>query len=78
MLKFAKQLIDAGVGDEGWLKETEKRVDQEVQEAIDFADRSAPPKMDDLYQYMYATEVPNILSEAERELFEARLNAGGR
>ncbi len=78
VLKFAKQLIDAGVGDEGWLKETEKRVDHEVQEAIDFADRSAPPKMDDLYQYMYATEVPNILSEAERELFEARLNAGGR
>jgi pyruvate dehydrogenase E1 component alpha subunit len=78
VLKFAKQLIDAGVVDEGWMKETEKRVDQEVQEAIDFADRSAPPKMEDLYQYMYATEVPNTLSEAERELFEARLNAGGR
>jgi pyruvate dehydrogenase E1 component alpha subunit len=78
ILKFARQLIDAGVVDEGWMKETEKRVDQEVQEAIDFADRSAPPKMEDMYQYMYATEVPNILSEAERELFEARLNAGGR
>lgn len=76
--KFAAQLLDAGLIDDAWLKETADRVDREVQESIDFADKSAPPKMEDMYKFMYATEVPNILSDAEREMFEARLNGGGR
>jgi pyruvate dehydrogenase E1 component alpha subunit len=75
---FARKLTDAGIVDDAWLKETAGRVDHEVQEAIDFADKSAPPKMDDLYQYMYASEVPNTLSDAERELFDARRDGGGR
>jgi hypothetical protein len=29
--------------------------------------------MEDLYKYMYASEVPNTISDAEREMFDARL-----
>jgi pyruvate dehydrogenase E1 component alpha subunit len=76
--RFAKQLTDAGTVDDAWLKETASRVEREVQKAIDFADQSAPPKMEDLYQYTYASEVPNTISDAERELFETRLSGGGR
>ncbi len=75
---FAERLQEAGFADEAWLKETASRVDHEVQAAIDFADKSEPPKMKDLYQYMYATDVPNIVSDAEEEMFQARLNGGGR
>lgn len=78
IMAFARRLQEAGYADEAWLKETASRVDREVQAAIDFADKSAPPRMEDLYQYMYATEVPNILSSAEEEMFQARLNGGGR
>jgi pyruvate dehydrogenase E1 component alpha subunit len=70
--------LDAGIIDENWIKETHDRVEREVQESIDFADKSPAPKMDDMYKFMYATEVPNTISEAEQELFEARLNGGGR
>lgn len=73
---FAGRLQDADVADDAWLKETTARVEREVQEAIDFADKSAPPKMEDLYQYMYATEVPNNLSRAEEEMFQSRLQGG--
>jgi pyruvate dehydrogenase E1 component alpha subunit len=75
---FAKQLTEAGIVDEAWLKETTNRVEREVQAAIDFADQSPPPKMEDLYKYMYASEVPNTISAAEQELFQARLGGGGR
>jgi pyruvate dehydrogenase E1 component alpha subunit len=75
---FARQLVEAGIADDAALKEIAGRVEREVQESIDFADRSAPPKMEDLYKYMYASEVPNAISAAEQELFEARLSGGGR
>jgi pyruvate dehydrogenase E1 component alpha subunit len=75
---FARQLSEAGIVDDAALKEIAGRVEREVQESIDFADRSAPPKMEELYKYMYATEVPNAISAAEQQLFEARLNGGGR
>jgi pyruvate dehydrogenase E1 component alpha subunit len=75
---FARKLVEAGVVDDAWLKETAGRVEREVQEAIDFADKSPNPKMENMYQYMYATEVPNTLSAAEQELFESRLGGGER
>ena len=49
-----------------------------MQAAVDFADKSPLPKMEDMYQYMYASEVPNTISEAEREMFESRLNGGAK
>jgi pyruvate dehydrogenase E1 component alpha subunit len=78
ILLFAKKLSDANLVDDAWLKETANRVDREVQEAIDFADKSAAPKMEDIYKHMYASEVPNTLSSAEQELFETQLKGGGR
>ncbi|MBC8160499.1 MAG: pyruvate dehydrogenase (acetyl-transferring) E1 component subunit alpha [Roseiflexaceae bacterium] len=74
--KFEQQLREAGMIDDAYVKEIGDRVEGEVQAAIDFADKSPAPKMEDMYQYMYATDVPNIISDAERELFEARLSGG--
>lgn len=57
---FATLLHDHGLADDDWLKETAERVNKEVQEAIDFANASPDPKVEDLFTYMYASEVPNI------------------
>lgn len=70
---FSQKLLDSHVIDDSWLKQTLERVDREVQAAIDFADKSPAPKMEDMYRYMYASEVPNTVSNAEQELFETRL-----
>lgn len=78
IINFARDLQEAGLVDDAFLKETAERVEREVQESIDFADKSAPPRMEELYRFMYATEVPNTTSNAEREIFEARLDKGGR
>jgi pyruvate dehydrogenase E1 component alpha subunit len=56
---FARRLSDAGIADDSWLKETTNRVEREVQDAIDFANNSPDPKIEDLFTYMYATPVPN-------------------
>lgn len=74
--RYEKQLLDAGVVDQAWLDAQAEQIEKEVQDAIDFADKSPAPKMEDMYKFMYATEVPNTISDAERELFEARLNGG--
>jgi len=74
---FAKRLSDAGIADDDWLKETAKQVDREVQEAIDFADKSPDPKIEDLFDYMYATSVPNTPGR-EEALAIARQVRGGR
>jgi pyruvate dehydrogenase E1 component alpha subunit len=57
---FAATLTEADIVDDGWLKETAARVEREVQEAIDFAEAGPDPQLDDLFEYMYATLVPNI------------------
>jgi pyruvate dehydrogenase E1 component subunit alpha len=59
VLLFAKRLTEAHIVDQAWLKETASRVEREVQEAIDFADKSPDPKIEDLFDYMYASAVPN-------------------
>ena len=61
-----------------FIRDTADKVEHEVQEAIDFADQSRPPAMADLYKYMYATEVPNTISDAEQAMFKARLDAEGK
>ena len=71
---FARRLLDAKIIDDAYLRDTADKVEHEVQEAIDFADQSRPPAMKDLYKYMYATDVPNTISEAEQEMFQARLD----
>jgi pyruvate dehydrogenase E1 component alpha subunit len=59
LLLFSKKLLDSGVADDAWLKEITGRVEHELQEAIDFAEKSATPRIEDMYTYMYATPVPN-------------------
>lgn len=78
ILHFEQQLTDAKIIDDSWMKQIRDQVEQEVQAAVDFADKSPLPKMEDMYQYMYASEVPNTISEAEREMFESRLNGGAK
>jgi pyruvate dehydrogenase E1 component alpha subunit len=65
IVRFAELLTDNGVADEAWLKETAAQVEREVQEAIDFADAGSEPRPDDLFTYMYATDVPNTPGAAE-------------
>jgi len=74
---FARRLADAGLADDAWLKETTNRVEREVQEAIDFADKSPEPKIEDLFTYMYATPVPNTPG-AEEALAIAKQARGER
>jgi pyruvate dehydrogenase E1 component alpha subunit len=58
--RFAATLTESGIVDDAWLKDTTGRVEHEVQEAIDFADAGPDPKLDDLFEYMYATPVANL------------------
>jgi pyruvate dehydrogenase E1 component alpha subunit len=74
---FAHQLTEAGVADDAWLKATAERVEKEVQEAIDFAEKSPNPKIEDLFDYMYATPVPNTPGREEAAAI-AQQAQGGR
>ncbi|KPV49698.1 hypothetical protein SE17_31130, partial [Kouleothrix aurantiaca] len=60
-----------------WLKATAERVEKEVQEAIDFAEKSPNPKIEDLFDYMYATPVPNTPGREEAAAI-AQQAQGGR
>jgi pyruvate dehydrogenase E1 component alpha subunit len=76
VLLFAKQLTDAGIVDDAWLKETAERVKREVQEAIDFADKSPDPKIEELFDFMYATEVPNTPGREEAAAIAQQISGG--
>ncbi|MBP1467729.1 pyruvate dehydrogenase (acetyl-transferring) E1 component subunit alpha [Candidatus Chloroploca sp. M-50] len=56
---FATLLHEHAIIDDAWLKATADQVEHEIQEAIDFANASSDPKIEELYQFMYATEVAN-------------------
>ncbi len=74
---FSQGLTTAGIVDEAWLKETAKQVDREVQQAIDFAEQSPDPQLETLFDYMYATPVPNTPGR-EAALAIAQNMQGGR
>ena len=42
-------------------QQLQEQVDQEVQEAIDFAEQSPSPEIDTMFDYMYATPVANAI-----------------
>jgi pyruvate dehydrogenase E1 component alpha subunit len=73
---FAQQLVDAQIIDNGWLKEVAARVEHEVKEAIDFADKSPDPKIEDLFDYIYASPVPNTPGQAEALMLAQQLQGG--
>jgi pyruvate dehydrogenase E1 component alpha subunit len=74
---FASKLLDVGLVDTSWIKETANQVDREVQEAIDFANNSPDPKYEDLFDFMYATPVANTPGK-EEALYETRFVRGDK
>lgn len=58
--RFASALMDERLIDENWLKQTSDQLDQEVAEAIDFANQSPDPRVENLFDFMYATPVANM------------------
>lgn len=73
---YAHQLSEAGVVDDAWLKEIANQVEREVQAAIDFAEKSPDPKIEDLFDYMYATPVPNTPGREEAAAIAQQLQGG--
>jgi pyruvate dehydrogenase E1 component alpha subunit len=73
---FAQRLMEAQLIDEGGLKEITAQVEHEVKEAIDFAEKSPDPKIEDLFDYMYATPVPNTPGQAEAKALAQQLQGG--
>jgi pyruvate dehydrogenase E1 component alpha subunit len=73
--RFSDALNEADIIDDDWLKETAERVENEVAAAIDFANSSADPKIEDLFTYMYATPVDNMPGP-EDALLAARIARG--
>jgi len=51
---FPRFLEEHGLLDQATFEAIQKRVDQQVQEAVDFAERSPFPSPDSLYQHLYA------------------------
>lgn len=74
--RYANMLLDGGIIDEEWLKQMVDQIEQEVQEAIDFANESPDPKIEDLFTYMYATPVAN--TPGASEAIAAAEQAGGK
>jgi pyruvate dehydrogenase E1 component alpha subunit len=56
---FRSRLIEAGVLDDDDAKALEEEAEQQVAEAVDFADKSPDPQVKDLFNYAYATDVAN-------------------
>lgn len=73
---FAEQLLAAQVVDNAWLKETAARVEREVQEAIDFAEQSPAPRFETLFDYIYASPVPNTPGRVEAARLAQQLTGG--
>ncbi|MEI8306766.1 MAG: pyruvate dehydrogenase (acetyl-transferring) E1 component subunit alpha [Chloroflexales bacterium] len=72
---FGAILHDNGMVDDAFLRETAALVDQEVQEAIDFANGSPEPEVKDMYTFMYATPVPNT-PDAQDAIRAVKINRG--
>ena len=73
---FATTLMEAGLVDDAWLKAIASRVERELQEAIDFADSSPDPQIEDLFAYMYATPVPNTPGAADARAIAQQAHGG--
>jgi pyruvate dehydrogenase E1 component alpha subunit len=53
---FAARLIAAGYLNEDGVREIDERVDRDVDEAVKFADESPDPRLEELFDYMYAPD----------------------
>lgn len=61
LFNFAKVLEENGIMTPEQDKQIQDEVDQEVQEAIDFAEQSPSPEIDTMFDFMYATPVANMI-----------------
>jgi pyruvate dehydrogenase E1 component alpha subunit len=59
VVAFRARLLEAGVLDETGAAELEAEVEREVQQAIDFADASPDPPVEELFDDVYASPVAN-------------------
>jgi len=57
---FRARLIEAGVLDEADATALEESAEQQVADAVAFADGSPDPEVSDLFEHAYATPVPNL------------------
>ncbi len=60
VLAFGRQLREAKILDEAAITKIDEEVQQQVEEAVRFADSSPDPKPEDLFVFDYATDVPNV------------------
>ena len=60
VLRFAQNLLDAGILTDEIMKTLAEEIEQEVAAAIDFANSSPDPQIEDLFTYMYASPVANM------------------
>ncbi len=56
IVAFEHELEQSGLADEEYFKAVRQEIDAQVQDIIKFADESTDPKVEDLYQYVYAAE----------------------
>jgi pyruvate dehydrogenase E1 component alpha subunit len=73
--RYAHRLLEAGIIDDEWIKGMAEQVETEVAAAIDFANNSPDPQIEDLFTYMYATPVANMPGP-EDALLAARIARG--
>lgn len=73
--RFANRLIESGSATDSHLRDIAARVEHEVQAAIDFANQSPDPQIDDLYDNMYATPVANTPGRADA-IAAVKINRG--
>jgi pyruvate dehydrogenase E1 component alpha subunit len=57
--RLEHQLSESGLADEEAINQIESDVEREVQAAVEFADESPEPNPEKLFEFSYATEVPN-------------------
>jgi pyruvate dehydrogenase E1 component alpha subunit len=56
VLRFERQIEEAGIASGDDFKKIHSEVDEEVEEIVRFADSSPNPKVDELYRYLYSGE----------------------
>jgi pyruvate dehydrogenase E1 component alpha subunit len=56
ILIFGKRLQEAGLLDEAGMQKVEEQVEQEIEEAVRFAEASPFPAVDTLFDYIYAPD----------------------
>jgi pyruvate dehydrogenase E1 component alpha subunit len=57
--RFARMLLENGMTDEGWFKHIEEQIDTQISEAIEYAETSPEPDVEDLFLNVYASPVAN-------------------